>query len=99
MADSFLMPAPNEDASVKSRIGTGRRPNQSMSINPNNFGALGASNLGQTNTPRGARGRAKSVVEPEVGVGLGLVSNFQQQLQQTKVMDQEQDQQVLIGLN
>lgn len=82
MADSFFMPG--DDSSVKSRIGTGRRPTQAM---------INASNIGQSITPRGnSRGRTKSVIDP------GFMSNFHQQLQQSKLLEHDQDQ-VMLELN
>jgi len=82
MADSFFI---QDDGSVKSKIGTGRKPTQILAPNASSI-------MGQTITPRGnSRGRTKSVIDPSI------ISNFQQQLQQSKiVVDQDQ---VLMELN
>ena len=76
MADSFFLPG--DDSSVKSKVVTGRRPHQSITINPGNVPGL---------TPRGnPKGKTKSVIDPSI------VNNLQQQLNQSKLMDQEQVQ-------
>ncbi len=88
MADSFFIV--NDDSSVKSKIhNTGRRQNQTMVV-PNNKVDNAPSMLLST-TPRN-RGRAKSVIDPGLVTGLNLTAAYQQQLQQSKLLDRDQIQ-------
>ena len=77
MADSFFLPG--DESSIKSKLPTGRRLTHTLTVNPGN--------LGTGVTPRGnSKGRTKSVIDPT------MVSNLQQQLQQSKLMDHDQVQ-------
>jgi hypothetical protein len=79
MADSFFLPG--DDSSIRSKVPTGRRPNHAMTIN--------SGTMAPGMTPRGnSKSRAKSYIDPPM-----MTQNpLQQQLHQSKAMDQEQVQ-------
>lgn len=100
MADSlFLANNPNQNANmmttfgagdesfVKSRAGgSSRRPNQSTMVIDKSAATL---LLNSNVSPRAMRDRSKSLVDPQF-------ANLQQQMQQSRVYDQEQ---VMMELN